>query len=58
MMSVQMGMESVVTVMVGNKVDLEDKREVPLQTASKVGDITTATSQTAEELQQLQHKSL
>ena len=44
-MSVQMGMESVVTVMVGNKVDLEDKREVPLQTASKVCDITTATSQ-------------
>ncbi|CAI8033615.1 Ras-related protein Rab-15 [Geodia barretti] len=32
----QMGMESVVTVMVGNKVDLEGKREVPLQTASKL----------------------
>ena len=31
-----MGFENIVTVMVGNKVDLQGKREVPLQTATKV----------------------
>lgn len=33
---VQVGLDGVVIVMVGNKVDLSDKREVPLETATKV----------------------
>ena len=32
----QVGLEGVTMVVVGNKVDLEDRREVPLETATKV----------------------